>query len=78
MFLWFKLVQETTAFHAGPLPVVLGFIKAQLFIDFISGLFHWAADTWGKVETPIVGSTVIKNFRTHHLDPQEITLHSFV
>lgn len=77
MFLWYRLIQETIALHQGPLPVVLAFIIAQLFIDFISGVFHWAADTWGKVETPIFGQTVIKNFRTHHLDPQDITLHSF-
>lgn len=40
-------------------------------------MLHWAADTWGNFETPIFGSTVIRNFRTHHLDPQDIVNHSF-
>ncbi len=77
MFLWYRLIQETVALHQGPLPVLLAFIIAQLFVDFLSGTLHWAADTWGKIETPIFGSTIIKNFRTHHIEPQDITLHSF-
>jgi len=48
LLLWAKLIDATIALHAGPLPVLLGFIIAQFLVDFVSGLLHWAADTWGK------------------------------
>lgn len=41
-------------------------------------MLHWGADTWGRFETPIFGPTIIRAFRMHHVDPQDITKHSFV
>jgi len=41
-------------------------------------LLHWGCDTWGKFETPIVGPTLIRSFRMHHVDPQDITTHGFI
>lgn len=78
LLLWGKLIYATLQYHSGPLPVVIGFIIAQFLVDFVSGLLHWAADTWGKFETPIFGPTIIRAFRMHHVDPQDITLHSFI
>ncbi len=40
-----------------PLGVLLG--------DFISGIVHWAADTYGSEDMPIIGPSLVKPFRLH-------------
>ena len=43
--------------------------------DFISGVVHWAADTYCSEDTPIVGPGFVKPFRLHHIYPRDITTH---
>lgn len=48
--------------------VVLGIFAA----DLVSGLVHWAADTWGSKDWPLIGERLIEPFRVHHVNPRDI------
>jgi ubiquitin-conjugating enzyme E2 variant len=45
--------------------------------DLLTGLVHWASDTWGTPETPVVGRLLVRSFREHHLAPSKITEHDW-
>jgi ubiquitin-conjugating enzyme E2 variant len=53
-------------------------LLAYLAADLVSGLVHWAADTWGSTDLPVIGPAVLGPFREHHRDPLAITRHDFV
>jgi hypothetical protein len=46
--------------------------------DLLSGVVHWACDTFLAETTPVVGPLVIAPFREHHRDPTAIVRHGFV
>lgn len=58
------------ALLAIPLSLVLG--------DLVSGLVHWTADTYFSEGTPIIGQSLVKPFRLHHLYPRDICTHDLV
>lgn len=53
-------------------------VFAWLAVDLLSGLLHFAFDSWGSVHSPIIGNAFIRPFREHHVHPQEMTRHDFV
>jgi len=54
--------------------LVLGLLGA----DLVSGVVHWGFDTWGDLDTPLVGKLAIRAFRQHHLDPHVMLGHDFI
>lgn len=60
------------------LPWILLFLGGAVLGDFVAGMVHWAADTWGTEQTPLFGGWLIRSFREHHTDPLSITRHDFV
>lgn len=46
--------------------------------DFVTGMLHWAADTYGSENTLVVGPSLIKPFRLHHIYPRDICTHNLV
>jgi len=57
-----------------PAALLMGAVVA----DFASGLVHWAADTWGRADMPVIGRRVLLPFRVHHVNPEDIIRRSFL
>ncbi len=53
-----------------PLGIVAG--------DFVTGIVHWFADTYFTENTPIIGRSLVKPFRLHHIYPRDICTHNLV
>lgn len=58
--------------------VVLAIPFGLVLSDFVTGLLHWIADTYGSEHTPVLGPSVVKPFRLHHLYPRDICTHNLV
>jgi len=83
-FVWLGLIyklifeSEVSVSLLGLVPIlVTAFIASQVVADFTSGFVHWAGDTWGTIETPYIGKSLILFFREHHVDPVHMTHRSF-
>jgi hypothetical protein len=57
-----------------PLAALIGWLLA----DLLSGLAHWAGDSFGSERTPVLGPALIRPFREHHTDPRAMTRHDFI
>jgi len=58
--------------------IVVGAPVAWILADFVSGLIHWFADTYGADDTPLFGPWLIKPFRQHHQYARDICTHNLV
>ena len=55
-----------------------GVLLGLVFGDFVTALVHWAADTYGEEDTPVIGRSLVRPFRVHHVRPHEICEHGLV
>jgi|MDSZ01.3.fsa_nt_gb ubiquitin-conjugating enzyme E2 variant len=62
--LYFAITRHEGALQLGVFCAALPL--AWMLADLLTGLTHWGLDTYGSVDTPFVGQTVIKPFRMHH------------
>ena len=46
--------------------------------DFVSGVVHWAADTWGRETLPVIGRRLLRPFRVHHVNPDDFLRRGFL
>ncbi len=58
--------------------LVISVFTGYVLADFVSGFFHWAGDTWGSPELPLLGPGVVRPFREHHVDQKAITRHDYI
>ncbi len=63
---------------ASALLLVAGLALGALLVDGVTGLVHWACDTWGDEAVPILGPGLIHDFREHHLQPEAMLAHDAV
>ena len=69
-------VTSTLALAQWWVPVaLLGGLAAA---DSASGLVHWAADTWGRDDCPVIGPRLLVPFRVHHVNPDDFLRRRFV
>jgi hypothetical protein len=54
------------------------FVLGAFAADFVSGLVHWTADTWGRETLPVIGRRLLRPFRVHHVNPDDFTRRTFL
>jgi ubiquitin-conjugating enzyme E2 variant len=58
--------------------VVIAVVLAYAVADLVSGLVHFALDTFGSPDTKLIGQKFVKPFRDHHADPLLMTHGDFI
>ncbi len=67
---------RTPEFFAWWIPVAV--LGAMPLADFVSGVIHWIADTWGSETIPVLGRRFLRPFRVHHVNPDDFLRRNFI
>jgi ubiquitin-conjugating enzyme E2 variant len=89
VFSWVSIAAAYLLFTAFTLRIALTLDLRQWWVlaafgvgmataDFASGLVHWAADTWGRDDLPVIGRRLLVPFRIHHINPEEFLERPFL
>jgi plasmanylethanolamine desaturase len=54
------------------------FVLGAFGADFVSGVVHWTADTWGRETLPLIGRRLLRPFRVHHVNPDDFARRRFL
>lgn len=57
---------------------VVAIPAGMIIADFLSGVIHWGADTWGSESMPILGKRLLHPFRVHHVNPTDFLRRKFI
>lgn len=58
--------------------LLAGLVLGMAMADFVSGLVHWACDSWGDERSAWLGPSLIAAFREHHRDPRAMLRHPWI
>lgn len=71
----YRIASQLDLWHWwAPVAVLLGIAAA----DLGSGLIHWAADTWGRDDCPLIGQRLLVPFRVHHVNLDDFLRRRFI
>ena len=59
------------------LVILVQVLVCVLIADFLSGLFHWAEDSYGREDWPVIGRSVIAPNNLHHERPRAFLANSW-
>lgn len=71
LLLGWLAIRITTQAPLAPWIALAALVAGIAAADFVSGLVHWAADTWGRDDLPFVGPHLLVPFRVHHINPHD-------
>jgi ubiquitin-conjugating enzyme E2 variant len=71
-----RIVAATPGSGIGP--TLLFALVGVLVADFLSGVVHWACDTWGNERSRWFGDSLIRSFREHHRSPTAMLAHDWI
>lgn len=57
--------------------ILLKLVLVLLLVDLVSGVVHWAEDTFWTAETPVLGPTLVAPNLLHHAEPAAFVRFSY-